>query len=262
MSKCLIQDDYSRVFSPSLAAAIGLNEAIVLQQVHYWLSTSQHRIDGKVWVYNSYEAWNEQFPFWSFSMVKRVIRSLEKGGYLLSGNFNKSQMDQTKWYSIDYDKLEQLELKVVTECEGEEGKSDDSMLHQETMNGSKGADEGNGLNKPIPKSTTKNTTKITTNNHSFYKKVIDYLNTQNNSRFQENNRKTQSLLRARLKEGYTLEDFQKVIDTKVSEWRHHPQMSKYIRPETLFGNKFESYLHQKSVKQPLREEDFDLSDYD
>ena len=262
MSKCLIQDDYSRVFSPSLAAAIGLNEAIVLQQVHYWLSTSQHRIDGKVWVYNSYEAWNEQFPFWSFSMVKRVIRSLEKGGYLLSGNFNKSQMDQTKWYSIDYDKLEQLELAVVAKCTNEEKKHDDSMAQQETVSRSQEAIEGNNLNKPIPEITTKNTTKITPNNHSFYKKVIDYLNTQNNSRFQENNRKTQSLLRARQKEGYTLEDFQKVIDTKVREWRNHPQMSQYIRPETLFGNKFESYLHQKSVSQPLREEDFDLSDYD
>ena len=256
MSKCLIQDQKSLVFSSKLAAVIGLNEAIVLQQVHYWLSTSSHQMDGRVWVYNSYEAWNKQFPFWSFSMVKRVFRSLEKNGYLLSGNFNKSRMDQTKWYSIDYDKLEQLALAVVSTRADEEVQLNDSMAQEETENRSQGSVEGNNLNKPIPKITTETTTE----NHSLSKKVIDYLNTQNNSHFQENNRKTQSLLRARWKEGYRLEDFQKVIDTKVAEWRNHPQMSKYIRPETLFGNKFESYLHQKSVSRRLREEDFDLRD--
>jgi hypothetical protein len=47
---------------PSLAVEIGLNEAVVLQQIHYWLNISKHKIKGKKWVYNTYEDWQKQFP--------------------------------------------------------------------------------------------------------------------------------------------------------------------------------------------------------
>lgn len=51
---------------------------------------------------------------------------------------------------------------------------------------------------------------------------------------------------ARLKEGYTLEEFKHVIDVKTADWKNNPEFSKYLRPETLFGSKFDSYLNQKS----------------
>ncbi|MDE5670376.1 MAG: conserved phage C-terminal domain-containing protein, partial [Eubacterium sp.] len=56
--------------------------------------------------------------------------------------------------------------------------------------------------------------------------------------------KTKSLINARLNEGFTVDDFEKVIDNKVSEWKG-TEYEKYLRPETLFSNKFESYLNQK-----------------
>ena len=90
---------------PSLAVKVGLNEAIVLQQFHYWLQRSKKVRDGYKWVYNSYQDWNKQFPFWSLSTLKRTIKSLEKNGYLVSGNYNKAKFDKTKWYRIDYSKL-------------------------------------------------------------------------------------------------------------------------------------------------------------
>ena len=58
--------------------------------------------------------------------------------------------------------------------------------------------------------------------------------------------KTKRLLLARFKEGYTLEDFKQVIDIKTAEWKDSPEFSKYLRPETLFGSKFDGYLNQKS----------------
>lgn len=58
--------------------------------------------------------------------------------------------------------------------------------------------------------------------------------------------KTKKLLTARFKDGYTLEDFKQVIDVKTAEWKDNPNFSKYLRPETLFGSKFDSYLNQKS----------------
>ena len=97
------------VILPELATVIGLNEAIVLQQVHYWLEGETHMLDGKKWVYNSYPEWQEQFPFWSISTIRRAIASLEEKGLLIAANYNKLKADRTKWYSIDYDVVDYYE---------------------------------------------------------------------------------------------------------------------------------------------------------
>ncbi|WP_235824875.1 DnaD domain-containing protein [Bacillus salipaludis] len=109
MSNLLVYEN-PMIVSPSLANRIGLNEAVVLQQVHYWVNKSNHIIEERKWIYNTYNDWQEQFSFWSLSTIKRVFRSLADQGLLLSGNWNKSKMDQTKWYTIDYERLEALEL--------------------------------------------------------------------------------------------------------------------------------------------------------
>ena len=73
---------------------------------------------------------------------------------------------------------------------------------------------------------------------------IAYLNQVANKRYKFVD-KTKKLLLARFKEGYTLEDFKQVIDIKTAEWKDSPEFSKYLRPETLFGSKFDGYLNQK-----------------
>ncbi len=105
MNKLLI-DDYPIQVLPKLAELIGLNEAIVLQQIHYWLNNSKHKYDGKTWIFNSYPEWQKQFPFWSLITIKRTIYSLEKQNLLLIGNYNKAKFDKTKWYSINYQTIE------------------------------------------------------------------------------------------------------------------------------------------------------------
>ncbi len=112
-SNCLF-DEPPLVVSPTLATMIGLNEAIVLQQIHYWLhinqKTNQHYRDGRYWTYNSIPQWRESnFPFWSESTVKRIFTSLEKRGILLSAKlYDGHSYDQRKRYSIDYDKLQDV----------------------------------------------------------------------------------------------------------------------------------------------------------
>jgi hypothetical protein len=95
---------------PSLAKAVGLNEAIFLQQVHFWMQTNAGREhDGRHWIYNTREQWQRQFPFWSTDAIKRVVQSLRKQGVLLTNaNINKTRMDRTLWYTIDYGVLSQL----------------------------------------------------------------------------------------------------------------------------------------------------------
>ena len=87
---------------PKLAANIGLNEAILVQQIHYWLQRSKHNHDGQKWIYNTHESWLEQFPFWSKATLKRVITSLKSQGLINTGNYNRMKMDRTVWYTINY----------------------------------------------------------------------------------------------------------------------------------------------------------------
>lgn len=76
--------------------------------------------------------------------------------------------------------------------------------------------------------------------------VVDYLNQKLGTRYKADTEKTRRLIRARIREGATLEDFRKVIDKKVKEWRG-TKLEPYLRPETLFGTKFEGYLNQGSA---------------
>ena len=63
--KNVLTKESSLVILPSLAMKIGFREAIILQQIHYWLTKSLHVIEGRRWVYNTYKEWQKQFPFWS-----------------------------------------------------------------------------------------------------------------------------------------------------------------------------------------------------
>lgn len=75
--------------------------------------------------------------------------------------------------------------------------------------------------------------------------IIDYLNKKASTKFRSSSEETKRHIRARLSEGYTVVDFKKVIDTKCSKWLKEPNMVDYLRPKTLFGTKFESYLNEK-----------------
>ena len=115
MSKLLL-DSQPLVVLPELAAVVGLNEAIVLQQIHYWIEinkkANRNHNDGYYWTYNSYEAWHEQFPFWSKNTIVRIIEKLEKSNLIVTGNYNKLKLDRTKWYRINYEELNELLCKM------------------------------------------------------------------------------------------------------------------------------------------------------
>ncbi len=100
----LIQEPPLQVL-PSLAVKLGLNDAIILQQIHYWLLRSNFEFDQKKWVYNTLKDWQKQFPFFSEDTIYRAFKRLEADGYLLSKMLSKNKFDRTKYYTIDYSKL-------------------------------------------------------------------------------------------------------------------------------------------------------------
>ena len=79
-----------------------------------------------------------------------------------------------------------------------------------------------------------------------YKEIIDYLNSKTGKNYRDNVQKNRSLIKARWSEGYRLDDFKHVIDNMVKDWSG-TKYAKYLRPETLFGTKFDGYLNQGNV---------------
>jgi hypothetical protein len=109
MSSRLLIDEPPLVVIPSLAKALGLNEAIVLQQIHYWLNPKFNKnfINNRYWVWKTYKQWGEEFGFWGDKTVRRAIDSLEQEGLLIT--FKKTaQFKTVKYYTIDYDCLNTL----------------------------------------------------------------------------------------------------------------------------------------------------------
>lgn len=83
-----------------------------------------------------------------------------------------------------------------------------------------------------------------------FSEIINYLNSSAGKKYKASTNKTKACIKARWNEGFRLDDFKKVIDTKTTEWKRDAKMSQYLRPETLFGNKFEGYLNQQTEQQP------------
>ena len=92
------------------------------------------------------------------------------------------------------------------------------------------------------------------NNENKYKDIIDYLNEKTGKKFKASTPKTKTSINARLAEGFTIEDFKTVIDKKTAEWKDDKKMNQYLRPETLFGTKFEGYLNANAKSKPVSNE--------
>lgn len=117
------------LINPSLAFLINDSDtAIILQQLHYWLEKNKEAIllgkkytkngkeipnmyrDGRIWCFNTFEDWEKEFIWISLSSIKRKISALEDMGIIISTDkYNVYNGDRTKWYSIDYRKLVELE---------------------------------------------------------------------------------------------------------------------------------------------------------
>lgn len=177
-------DEQPIVANKTLARELGLNEALVLQQINYWIEinkkSGKNYHDGKYWTYNSIRAWQENdFDYMSFDTVKRTFSKLEKAGYLLVGNYNKDPRDKTKWYTINNDKLEELYMdidlkkqKIQTEALknsmpnalGQNAPMDKGKINQCNNADCTNAQVQNALmqkdnlHQPLPENTTNNTT--------------------------------------------------------------------------------------------------------
>lgn len=255
------------VINPDLAYSIGLNEAIALQQVNYWLkeTTSGLERDGVRWIYNTTEQWLEQFPFWSESTLKRTFTRLKSLGVLKVEQLNKSQRDMTNYYTINYESELLDEVKVTksksSKCTLPSGQNEpmEEVKVKRSIGSKRTALIRSNCTDVLTENTTENTTDIKNPICPVAsqpdgdvlitdqaKQVLTHLNQVTSSRYQVSTTSLQNI-RARIGEGYTVEELSLVVDYCNAKWSEDLTMSAYLRPQTLFQpTKFPGYL--KSAK--------------
>ncbi|HEY6612726.1 MAG TPA: hypothetical protein VIZ86_16550 [Pseudomonas sp.] len=121
--RAMLFEENVLVLSPQLAVAVGLNEAIILQQMHYWLKKTKTIVDGKPWIYNTHDEWAIQFPFWQPESIRKIIARLRKNELIEIRKLAPSAWDKTNYYTIQYDTLEGLGVlfSPATGAAGDDG---------------------------------------------------------------------------------------------------------------------------------------------
>ena len=157
--------------------------------------------------------------------IRKSVRKLEECGYLQRSQARDTEtgkMGEAIWYLYDVPMTENpTSAKPMSETP-------------------------TSVNPTQSNTKEPNTKKLNTKN--IYRSIVDHLNKACGTAYRASSRKTQRMIDARMREGFTQEDFFRVIDVKAAAWKEDEKMSKYLRPETLFGSKFEAYLNEKEVR--------------
>ena len=186
-SQLLFKEEPLVINKPAVRV-LGLNEAIVVQQIHYWLDINRKAKinfhDGRTWTYNTYENWVEKnFDFWSVPTLKRIFKNLFDKEILLKGNYNSRKYDRTLWVTINYEKLDELlmdfkeknkeNVEISTKCQN------DTMSNFNIVsNWNDGKDQIDTLESvkvipPIPKTTKEITKEISTTQSTKVDSVVE-----------------------------------------------------------------------------------------
>lgn len=175
-----------------------------------------------------------------FNNLRRPLEKSKKRSKC--GSITKSNENQEE--NEIKTKENQKEIKTKS---NENQKENESKTHQDV-----------NVNVNVNDNVDVNVNKITL---AEIKGIIEYLNIKSNSHYKYSTDKTQTLIKARIKDGFTLDDFKIVIDKKCEEWLG-TDFEKFLRPETLFSNKFEGYLNQKITAKKKTLKDISMSDID
>ena len=136
----------------------------------------------------------------------------------------------------------QEDLKALEQCDGK------YLLGCDIPNGNQMATSDCHSIGKVSLGESSTIVSIETNIHCpFAKDVINYLNLKTGSNYKHTTKATLKHINARYKEGFSLDDFKRVIDTKTKQWINDPKFKKFLRPETLFSTHFEGYLNEQET---------------
>ena len=105
MTTKLLTTENPLILLPSLAVEFGVTEALLLQQIHYWLGKADTLHGGKRWTYQTVEQWHAQMPFVSTGAIRRALTKLKKLGIIVVAKLARWKTNRTNYYTLDYSKL-------------------------------------------------------------------------------------------------------------------------------------------------------------
>lgn len=163
--------------------------------------------------------------------TRAAIKELEEHGYLIRRPI-RTDGKISDWEYLIFEKPEQV--------------ADFQQVENQQV-------ENLQMEKQLVENRTQLNTKESSTNESItdsIRDIVEYLNLKLGTAYKASSQATQKHIKARLSEGFTIQDFRTVIDNKCADWMNDPKMEKYLRPETLFGTKFEGYLNSKTRRNP------------
>ena len=230
----------SASYDVDIARELGLPASALLNKLNY-LSRYTKRKDGFCW--RTAEELERELGI-SRKQQELAIKKLEEAGYIETKNtYIEDTHIKCKHFRVLIEKSD-IEEREISDFDKRYKSEIDKKGKSINNNNTLIEKHNNNINNIYNPETTK--------------KIIDYLNKKLDSNYRYNNKKTIELIKARINQGFTEEDFYKVIDKKINEW-NDTEMATYLRPSTLFGTKFEDYLNQKEVKKKfdIRKVDWD-----
>ena len=212
------------VVNKQLARALGLEEAVILgelaSQMEYWQQRGE--LKGG-YFYSTIENIKDSTTL-SDKRQRSALNALKEAGII---DVKLAGMPAKRYIRINENQLAQI------------------LLNNSGQNG--GTSCAKTAEQETPKRQTNNNktnSNKNNNNKEIYIAVIDYLNSKTGQSFRSSTKATQQHINARLAEGFTLDDFKRVVDNMWTSWRG-TEWEQYMRPSTLFGSKFENYLNRK-----------------
>lgn len=174
--------------------------------------------------------------------VNSAVKELMDAGYI-KRTLKRSEKGTFKGY-------EYLVYEIPTEMPfAENGQTENGLAENgQTENRQRHTTNNNSTNNDLTNNNNTNNYGNTMSSSSTmypYDSIIEHLNQNTGKHYKSTTRKTKDLIKARFNEGFNEQEFLTVINNKVAEWKG-TDMEKYLRPETLFGTKFESYLNQQT----------------
>ncbi|MEB8713164.1 MULTISPECIES: conserved phage C-terminal domain-containing protein [unclassified Bacillus cereus group] len=235
---------------------------ILLGQIVYWYMPNEQgksklkvKKNGEFWLAKSREDWREEIRI-TPKQYDRAIKILSEKKFV---EVQKFKFNGAPTHHI---KLNISEVAERVKC---------ILTFGEVPNAPLGEIQLTERVNSLTEITTKTTTEITTLKDNMssdqkerskdsipYEDIISYLNEKVGKSFKHKTAKTRSLIKARFKDGFTIDDFKQIIDIKAAQWLNDSHMNQYLRPETLFGTKFEGYLNEnnRNTKLPNNQQQY------
>lgn len=234
--KQLLMSSSYFVLNKQIVKAIGIEAGFLLTTL---IEASDGLANEDGWFYKTSPSLEEETGLSNHKQSK-IIEELTKLGILEQEN---KGMPMKRYFRINFNKIEELvfktqDLKNSKPCNEEIEKQGFKNFECKDLKNS------NACIKKISNNKELNNNNLNKELNNIYKEAVDYLNEKAGTKYKTSSKNTTKHIKARINDGYTLEDFKTVIDKKCSEWLN-TDMEKYLCPDTLFGSKFEKYLNQK-----------------